>query len=318
MTHSARIPRLSIVATLYRSSGTIAEFHARISRAAETITPDFEIVLVNDGSPDDSAAIVERLCETDPRVVLVDLSRNFGHHAAILAGLSEARGAWVYLTDIDLEEAPEWLPMFHEKATAESADVVYGIQERRTGSRVDNFLGSSFWKLLNAGSLVPIPANQMTCRLMSRRYLAALLEVRDKVVYLGGLFPWAGFRQVPVPLVKGARKDGSRSTYGLGRKLRQVVESVTSFTAAPLTLFFLVGLTIWVGSILFGISLVVRKLMAPDQILDGFTSVMFSIWFLGGLVIIGIGLLGQYLSKIFQETKDRPRYIVRSVLRKDP
>jgi putative glycosyltransferase len=317
MTANPAIPQLSVVATMYRSAATIAEFHGRISAAAAAITADYEIILVNDGSPDDSADIAARLCAADPHVVLVDLSRNFGHHAAILAGLSQARGAQVYLTDIDLEEQPEWLVLFQQTAQDQQADVVYGVQQRRVGSRLDNIMGAALWKLLNAGSLVPIPADQMTCRLMSRRYLDGLLQVRDKVLYLGGLFPWAGFRQVPVPLVKGTRKDGTRSSYGLGRKLRQAVDSVTSFTAAPLTLFFLTGLAVWIGSIVYGGYIVVRKLLSPDLIVGGFTSLMFSIWFLGGLIIVGIGLLGQYLSKIFQETKDRPIYIIRAVIGRD-
>ena len=317
MTQSPTTPQLSIVATMYRSALTIAEFHSRISAAASAITDDYEIVLVNDGSPDDSADIATRLCASDPRVVLVDLSRNFGHHAAILAGLSQARGAQIYLTDIDLEEQPEWLGLFHRAAQDHQADVVYGVQQKRVGSALDNFLGGALWKLLNAGSLVPIPADQMTCRLMSRRYLDGLLQVRDKVLYLGGLFPWAGFRQVPLPLVKGTRKNGTRSSYGLGRKLRQAVDSVTSFTAAPLTLFFLTGLAVWFGSLVYGGYILARKLLTPDLIVSGFTSLMFSIWFLGGLIIVGIGLVGQYLSKIFQETKDRPIYIIRAVIGRD-
>lgn len=317
MTVTRSAPQLSVVATMYRSAPTIAEFHRRISAAAAAITDDYEIVLVNDGSPDDSAAIAAGLCASDPHVVLVDLSRNFGHHAAILAGLSQARGAQVYLTDIDLEEQPEWLALFHRTAQEQKADVVYGVQERRIGSALDNLLGSALWKLVNAGSLVPIPANQMTCRLMSRRYIDALLTVRDKVLFLGGLFPWTGFRQVPVSLVKGTRPSGG-SSYTLLRKLRLAVDSATSFTAAPLTLFFLAGLAVWIGSLAYGAYIVLRKLVFPEAIVDGFTSLMFSIWFLGGLIIVGIGLLGQYLSKIFQETKDRPLYIIREVVRKDP
>jgi putative glycosyltransferase len=317
MTPSPRPPHLSIVATMYRSAPTIAEFHRRVSAAAAEITDDYEIVLVNDGSPDDSAEIAAHLCATDARVILVDLSRNFGHHAAILAGLSQARGALIYLTDIDLEEQPEWLALFYQTARDQKADVVYGIQQKRVGSRIDNFLGRALWKLLNVGSLVRIPADQMTCRLMSRRYLDGLLQVRDKVLYLGGLFPWAGFRQVPLPLVKAPRKNGTRSTYGMGRKLRQAVDSVTSFTAAPLTMFFLTGLAVWIGSIVYGGYILARKLLTPDQIEGGFTSLMFSIWFLGGLIIVGIGLVGQYLSKIFQETKDRPIYIIRAVIGRD-
>ncbi|MFK7847931.1 MAG: glycosyltransferase family 2 protein [Rhodothermales bacterium] len=306
---------LSIVATMFKSERFIPEFRQRVVDAAEKITSDFEVVLVNDGSPDESAAIVKAICAADPRFVLVDLSRNFGHHAAIMAGLEAARGEWVYLTDSDLEEQPEWLPEFWSAATKGNHDVVYGVQERRTGRRFDNLLGRIFWSLLNAGAGINIPENQMTCRLMSRAYLDSLLSVRDRVLYLGGLFPWVGYRQHPLQLVKTPRTVDTKSTYGLTRKLRQAVDSMTSFTAAPLTLFFAAGALIWVGSLVYGLTLVAQRAFFPDTILSGFTSIMFSIWFLGGSIMLGIGVVGQYIAKVFQEVKDRPQYVVRSITR---
>jgi len=308
---------LSIVTTMYKSETFILEFCARASAAAEAITPNFEIILVNDGSPDASGDVARSLCTEDPRIVLIDLSRNFGHHAAILAGLDAARGRHVYLTDSDLEEQPEWLLQFWEKAVEGSHDVVYGIQKSRMGKGLDNLLGQGFWWLLNTSSSVAIPRNQMTCRLMSRDYLDSFLDVRDKVIYLGGLFPWVGYEQEPIYLVKSPRPNSSKSTYGVFRKLQQLVDSMTSFTAAPLTMFFMLGVLIWLGSLLYGALLVAYSILYPNVVLSGFTSLMFSIWFLGGLIILGIGTVGQYVAKIFQEVKDRPRYVVRSVTRRE-
>jgi putative glycosyltransferase len=306
---------LSIVATMYRSAPYVEPFCARMRAAAASVAPDFEIVLVNDGSPDDALARASALAREDPRIVVVDLSRNFGHHAAIMAGLAQARGSRVYLTDIDLEEQPEWLPLFWTTLEAEGCDVVYGRQQTRIGSRAANIAAGLFWRLLNVGSTVRIPADQMTCRLMTRRYLDALLRVGDRVLYLGGVFPWIGFEHRPLALTKSPRPDRRPSSYGLRRKLGQAVDSLTSFTAAPLTLYFGLGLAIWAGSIVFGLSLLARKLIDPESVLSGFTSLMFSVWFLGGLIVLGIGLLGQYVAKIFAEVKDRPRYIVRGVIR---
>lgn len=308
-------PMLSIVATMYRSETFIEEFCDRISRAASTITSDFEIILVNDGSPDSSLDRARAMANGNPNVVVVDLSRNFGHHAAILAGLEQARGSWIYLTDIDLEEQPEWLPAFWTTAQSEGHDVVYGVQKERIGSTTGNFLGRTFWWVLNASSTVGIPANQMTCRIFSSRYRDALLSVGDRVIYLGALFPWVGFSQKAVELVKTPRRAGTVSTYNLVRKLRQSVDSLTSFTASPLMLLFFLGSTIWIGSVLYGAWLVFVRLVWPDEILSGFTAIMFSIWFLGGLLLLGIGVVGLYVSKLFQEVKDRPRFIVRAVLR---
>lgn len=306
--------RLSIVATMYRSAPFIEEFCERIARAAGQITSEFEIVLVNDGSPDNSAQVARDVAKRFPHIVLVDLSRNFGHHAAILAGLEQARGDWIYLTDIDLEEQPEWLPQFWEKAQL-GHDVVYGVQKERIGSRLGNLYGSIFWRLLNAGSSVSIPVNQMTCRLFSAQYRDSLLSVGDKVLYLGALFPWTGYNQLPLELVKTPRRAGTKSTYSTIRKIRQAVDSLTSFTASPLVALFMAGLAIWVGSILFGGWLVLNKILSPESIVTGFTALMFSIWFLGGLLTLGLGILGLYISKLFQEVKDRPRYIIKSVER---
>lgn len=307
--------KLSIVATMYRSETFVAEFCARMSATAAKITSEYEIVLVNDGSPDNSALKAQQLCEADPHIVLVDLSRNFGHHSAIIAGFEHAAGDFIYLTDMDLQEQPEWLAEFWEKLQTGEHDVVFGVQKARTDNALDNFLGRSFWKFLNATSAIHIPENQMTCRLMTRQYLDSLLEVRDRVIYLGALFPWAGYQQAHIELVKAPRPAGSQSSYRLIGRIRHAIDSITSFTSTPLAFLFLFGLMIWIGSILFGIYLVLMKLIAPDAIASGFTSLMFSIWFLGGLIVLGIGMVGQYVANVFREVKDRPRYIVRSVTR---
>ena len=217
--------------------------------------------------------------------------------------------------DMDLQEQPEWLAQFLDTLRTGNNDVVFGVQKQRTGSALDNLLGRGFWRFLNASSAVHIPENQMTCRLMTRRYLDSLLEVRDRVIYLGALFPWAGYRQAELPLVKKPRPTGSKSSYNITGRIRHAVDSITSFTSTPLVFLFLAGVAIWIGSIIYGGYLVLIKLFFPESVLTGFTSLMFSIWFLGGLIILGIGMIGQYVANVFREVKDRPRYIVRSVTR---
>lgn len=305
-------PLLSIVATMYRSAPYVDEFCDRITRAATAITQDFEIVLVNDGSPDDSLDLALKRRVQDSRVRVVDLSRNFGHHHAIMAGLDASHGQFVYLTDIDLEEQPEWIADFWQAARDGGHDVVFGVQRERIASPLSNLLASTFWWMLNIGSKTRITRDQMTCRLMTRQFVDSLCQTRDKVLYLGGVFSWVGFRQHALPLVKSLRPRGVRTTYGFLRKLSQAVDSITSFTAAPLTAFFLIGLVVWFGSITFGLWLIIHKIANPSSIQSGFTSLMFSLWFLGGLIIMGIGLVGQYVATLFQEVKDRPRYIVRT------
>lgn len=308
--------KLSIVTTLYRSVPFMTEFHRRVSVAARAlIGEDFEIIFVNDGSPDDSLQVALGLQADDPHVQVVDLSRNFGHHAAIVAGLAHSRGERVLLMDCDLEEQPEWLALFADKMDECGADVVFGVQQARVASRFSNLLGEMFWSALNLMSTVRIPHNPMTCRLMSRRYVDSLLKVGDRVLYLAGTFAWTGYTQASIPLKKVPRPRAHRSTYSLPRKLMQVADSFASFSVAPLSLIFFTGLLIWLGSIFFALMLLVEKILHPEMVLSGFTSIMLSIWFLGGTTILVLGVIGLYVAKIFQEVKPRPLYIVRNVYR---
>ena len=280
--------------------------------AAQKLTDDdYEIILINDGSPDNSLQLALELQSQNKSIKVVDLSRNFGHHAAIVAGLELSAGDRVFLMDCDLEEQPEWLQLFSEKMDQSGADVMYGIQQQRTASRASNFFGELFWSALNFMSSVRIPHNPMTCRLMSRKYVDSLLTVQDRVLYLAGTFAWAGFTQIAIPLIKTPRTGLQKTSYNLSRKLMQVADSFSSFSVTPLIFLFLTGLFIWLGSILFATGILIEKILFPQIILSGFTSIMISIWFLGGTIILGIGIIGLYIAKIFQETKRRPLYIVR-------
>lgn len=306
--------KLSIVTTLYQSAPYINEFHERATTTAKQLVgDDYEIVLVNDGSPDNSLELAMALRELNTSVRIVDLSRNFGHHPAIIAGLAHSRGERVLLMDCDLEEQPEWLVDFVQKMESSGADVVFGVQEARVASPLSNLLGGLFWRALNSMSMVRIPNNPMTCRLMTRRYVNALLEVEDRVLYLAGTFAWTGYRQESIPFRKVPRPVCHRSSYRIGHKLMQVVDSFSSFSVAPLTAIFMLGFTIWCGSIAVGVLLMIKKLIQPEMILSGFTSLMISLWFLGGSIILGIGIIGLYIGKVFQECKRRPLYIVRQV-----
>ena len=316
--HEARGMKLSIVSTLYRSAPYLMEFYKRSSAAAGLLVGnDYEIVFVNDGTPDNSLELVLGLQANDSHLKVVDLSRNFGHHAAIVAGLAHSRGEQVLLMDCDLEEQPEWLSLFADKMEQSGADVVFGVQQERVASPFSNLLAELFWSALNAMSTVRIPHNPMTCRLMSRRYVDSLLGVGDRVLYLAGTFAWTGYVQASIPLRKVPRPRSHPSTYGLARKLMQVVDSFTSFSVAPLSIIFLTGLIIWLGSISVALYLLVEKIWHPEVILSGFTSIMLSVWFLGGTTILVLGVIGLYVAKIFQESKRRPLYVVRNVFGKN-
>jgi putative glycosyltransferase len=275
------------------------------------VTPSYELVYVDDGSPDASAATVRELAGGDARVVLVELSRNFGHHPAAVAGLAHARGRRVFLLDVDLEERPEWLPEFAAQMDESGADVVYGVSTVRKGTLFRRVLGGVFWKLFNALSDVRIPENPCTVRLMSRRFVEALLSMPDRNLFLAGSFAWLGFRQEPRAVEKGMRRTAS--TYTARRLIALFIDAVTSFTSYPLRIIFTSGVSIAALAILSGSALALYKLAHPEAISLGWASVVVSIWFLGGLTISFLGVIGIYLAKVFNETKGRPLYVVKAV-----
>jgi putative glycosyltransferase len=304
---------LSIVTTLYRSAAYLEAFHGRVTAAAERIVPDFEIILVNDGSPDESLAIAQRLVQQDRRTRVVDLSRNFGQHKAMMTGLQYAQGERIFLIDCDLEVAPEYLADFTQRLQDTAADAVYGVQETRRDAWPRRIAGAAFYGVFNRLSVVPIPRNLTTTRLMTRRYVRALLEHREREIMIGGLFMLTGFLQVPLTLEKGWK--GS-STYSVARRATLLVDSITSFSEKPLVMIFYLGVAIFLISLLGAIYLIIRWIFFGGFLI-GWASVFISIWLLGGLFMLSLGIIGFYLARIFVETKQRPYTIVRDVYESD-
>lgn len=299
--------KLSIVSTLYRSALFVEEFCRRAKAAAEQLTDDYEIILVNDGSPDDSLA--RALALKDKHIIVVDLSRNFGHHKAIMSGLEHSRGERVFLIDSDLEEEPEWLAQFDTEMKAGNADAVFGIQKQRKGGWFERVSGNSFYACFHFMTGLDLPKNFVTARLMTRRYVDALLSFKERELFLGGLFHLTGFTQHKVAVTKHYRGE---STYTFSHKLALLVNAITSTTSRPLMMIFYIGLFIFLIALGLTGWLIVRWLFYAQPIV-GWTSLMVSVWLLGGLIISFIGLIGIYLSKVFIETKQRPYTIVKEV-----
>jgi len=302
--------KLSIVATLFQSAPHINEFYQRASAAAkQLVDEDYEIVLVNDGSPDNSLDIAVKLTESDSHVVVVDLSRNFGHHKAMMTGLTYAKGQNVFLIDSDLEEEPEWLLSFAKKMEAEASDVVYGIQSKRRGGFFEQITGRFFYRVFRLLTGIAQPNNIITARLMSRRYVTALLSHRESELNIGALWIITGFKQCHQTVQK---HSNSTTTYTLSQKFNHLVNAVTSFSSMPLVIIFYTGLFISVSALAYIVFLSSRYffLSAPP---DGYTSILVSIWFFSGLIVFVIGLQGIYISKVFSEVKQRPNTIIRHV-----
>jgi len=301
--------RLSIVATVYHSESYLEEFYQRCTQAARTYTEAYEIVIVNDGSPDRCLDLAIALYERDPHVRIVDLARNFGHHAAMLTGLGYARGDLVFLLDADLEEDPGLLPQFLARMREAGCDVVYGIQTARKGGTFERVSGAAYYTGMNMLLNEPIPVSATTMRLMSRRYVRSLVEHKDREIFLSGLQLITGYEKVPLAIEK---RDKGSSTYTLGRKLSLVVRGVTSFSSKPLVAMFSAGMVFLVGSLVAAAYLVLRRILGGDYLI-GWPSLIVSIWLLGGLILFCLGLVGIYLSKVFVETKSRPYVVVRRI-----
>ena len=301
--------KLSVVTTLYCSAPYVAEFLDRASRQCLALAgDDHEIVLVDDGSPDDSLAMAIEASRRHPRVRVIELSRNFGHHKAMMAGLTESRGDLVFLIDSDLEEDPEWLGPFSSQLWTQGCDVVYGVQSERKGGWFERWSGGLFYRVFHALTGHRIPANMVTGRLMTRAYVDALLLHHERESDIGGLWHITGFDQRPCTVVKHST---SATTYTLRRKLSLFVNSITSFSSAPLMAMFWLGTAVAaVAAVAAGWTVLAR--LATDQPVSGWTSLVLSVWFFGGLNLACLGLVGIYVGKVFVEVKQRPNWIVKA------
>jgi len=300
--------QLSIVTTLYSSSPYIEEFYKRIVKSASGIVEDFEIIFVNDGSPDDALEVAVELHQKDERVRVIDLSRNFGHHKAIMTGLSYARGENIFLIDVDLEEEPELLSefwnTFHEH---EQLDVVYGVQLSRKGGWFERLSGYLFYKVFNYISDFPLPVNFLTVRLMSKRYVKQLNTYDERVMSFSILTELVGFKGAPISVNK---KDTGRTTYTFGKKLSLLAELITSTSTKPLKWIFVSGFIVALISAIFIVKVVLIKLFSGGA-MEGWSSLIVSLWFIGGVTMMSLGVVGIYLSQIFTEVKKRPNSIIR-------
>jgi len=299
---------LSIVTTVYRSQKNIVQFIERVLSTGIQVAQKVELVIVDDGSPDESAAIVRGLVDVDSRIRLVQLSRNFGHHKAMLVGLEEARGDLVFLIDSDLEEPPELLVEMMRVMTEKPVDCLYGVQEGRKGGLVERLSGKAFYWLFGALSEVKMPENVSTLRLMSRRYVRSLVQFRDKNPVFVPLSLLTGYPQAPFSFVK---ESTSRTTYSLRRRVSLMVLAITTFSGRPLQLMFLASLIMAMVGLTYGLYVVTLALTGPVQ--DGWSSLMAVVVFFFSLNAVFTGVIGLYVKQVLDEVKDRPRSIVQEI-----
>lgn len=300
---------LSIVSTLYGSEDTVRDFVARAREAARELGGSYEIILVNDGSPDRSLEIATELLEDADDLVIVDLSRNFGHHRALLTGLKQARGDRIFLIDSDLEEDPAWLTRFSAEMTGSGADMVSGVQTSRKGGWFERITGDVFYRIFERLIALKMPRNPVTARILSRRFVDALDPFDERALFLPGLFAYAGFAHVTLPVEKASK---GTTQYSLRRRGSLAVDAITSFSSAPMRYVFYAGVAVFGLSLLASL-LVVLLWIFFQRAPNGWTSLIVSVWMLGGLILSAVGVTGLYVGRIFDEVKRRPSVIVRTI-----
>ena len=305
--------KLSVVTTLYKSKNFLEIFLKEISSAIETLAiENFELVFVNDGSPDDSVAYLLERKKDISQIKIIDLSRNFGHHYAIQAGLNYASGEYVFLIDNDLETPPSVLiDYYKEIQNDQTLDVVYGFQGERKGNFIEKNAGSIFWILINKLSDTKIPHNILTERLMTRQYVNELLRLQDANLFIGGMFYWVGFNQKGIPVKKGQREGAS--TYSIKRRAELMLQAITSFSGKPLEWLFYIGISISFFSFLFLIYLAIQKIIHQDEVQLGWTSIVAINVLILGIISTFLGLIGIYIYKIFRQVQGRPNAIIKKI-----
>ena len=311
---SARTPKVidlvSIVVPVYNEDAVILHFNRRLSIVRQELLQSSEVIFVNDGSRDNTLELLRVLKAADPTIGIVDLSRNFGKEIALTAGLDHARGDVVVVIDADLQHPPELIPQFLSRLGEEDADVVYGLRASRVGeSGTKKLTSRAFYRVINAlsGRLIPINAGDF--RVLSRRAVDALAGVRERHRYMKGLFAWIGYRQIPLLYETEPRFAGA-SKWNYWNLWNFSIEGITSFSIAPLKVATYIGVITAALAIFYGFYMVFRTLISGNPV-PGFPSLLVAILFLGGIQLIFLGIIGEYLGRTFNEVKRRPLYLVR-------
>jgi polyisoprenyl-phosphate glycosyltransferase len=317
MRNAAR-PVLSVVVPLYNEAGNVAPLLERVGNVVERLRADFdyEVVLVNDGSTDGTAAAIRGEMGRRPHIVLVNLSRNFGHQLAATAGIEIATGDAVVLMDGDLQDPPELIPAFLLK-WREGYDVVYAVRRTRPGeSRFKLLTARLFYRIIKRLTKIAIPLDAGDFRLMSRRVVDALRRSPERNRFLRGLVSWVGFNQTAIEYDRDVRHTG-RTKYPLAKMIRFAMDGITSFSDIPLRFASYLGFTVSAAAFVYALIVIAFKLFSlkPPAYTPGWASTIVAVLFLGGVQLMSLGILGEYLGRVYDEVKGRPLYLISDIER---
>ena len=302
---------LTIISPAYNEAENLDELYSRILNATENLNLEIEIIYVNDGSNDNTIEVINRQSENDGRITVIDLSRNFGKEIALTAGLDHASGDAVIVIDSDLQDPPEVIPQLVEK-WRDGNDVVNAKRIKRKGEGLLKKITSyTYYRLLFHLSDIKIPMDTGDFRLLNRNALNAVLKLREKHRYMKGLFAWVGFKQQEIQYEREARYKGKTkwSFFGL---FNLAFYGLTSFSILPLRLASTVGFLSALFGFFYGVTIVIKKIFFHEPVV-GFTSLVVLVTFFGGIQLLSIGIIGEYIGRIFNETKNRPLYIVKNI-----
>ena len=305
-------PKLSAIISCYKDAPAILIMHERLTKVFEKLKVEYEIIFVNDCSPDNAATIFEELAASDPKVTVINHSRNFGSQSAFTSGMRIATGDAIILLDGDLQDPPELIEDFYHK-WREGFDVVYGKRVKREASLFLKFAYKAFYRLFRAVSYVPIPLDAGDFSLIDRRVVDEFNRLPENNRFLRGLRAWVGFKQIGVPYVRPERMFG-RTTNSFFKNLGWARKAIISFSYAPLELITWLALII-VGFAFLGIILqIIVRIIDPKIVPTGFTTLIVLILFIGGIQLLCLSIIGSYLSHIYDEVKRRPPFIVDNIL----
>lgn len=302
------MPKLTVIVPAYNESDGLREFHGRLAAVLDQLDLDGEVLYVDDGSRDDTFEVMRSLRDADPRVSTLKLSRNFGKELALTAGLDYTDADAVVVIDADLQDPPELIPAFVQH-WREGYDVVYGTRASRAGETgFKKFTAAGFYRVMEKLSTTPIPRDTGDFRLISRRALDALKQVRERQRFMKGLFTWVGFRQISVVYHRDPRYAGE-TKFNYWKLWNFAIEGITSFSGAPLKLATYFGLLTSLVAFVFGLWVLGKAVLLGNAV-PGYPSMMVVMLFLGGAQLMALGVIGEYLGRLYVEAKQRPLYLI--------
>jgi len=302
----------SVVVPIYNERETLPELERRLSQTLGGLGGVYEIIFVNDGSSDGSLDMLKGFSQKDPRLKVIGLSRNFGHQAALYAGMRRAQGEAVILMDGDLQDPPEVLPELVRR-WHEGANVVYAVRRKRKENVFKRFIYAAYYRLLRSVAYVDIPLDSGDFCLMERQVVSVLCAMPERNKFLRGLRSWVGFKQASVEYERDVRYAG-KTKYTLRKLVKLALDGVTAYSYAPLRIAYVFGFIVSAVSFVLGAVYFTQRILLDAYVPQGFTTLAILILFLGGVQLLSIGLLGEYIGRIYDEVKRRPEYLEREVI----